>query len=180
MRPSVPFAPPFVTVLGFAAITAATTLVIGWSGRTYADPPETFFESGTVDDLSFSGELAHDASYKTGWAIKVTVENRGDEDGTCTLDTELTRAQVSPGSRSSPAGVAVWHRKEKVTVTAHESVVRTYDVPQWMAAQLAANDKSAQIREKMIERENAKPMPNYALSMRPYTMYSVAFQRVDG
>lgn len=168
------------TVLGFAAVTAAATLVIGWSGRTYAEPPETFFENGDVEALSFTGDLAHDASYKTGWAIKVTIENRGDEEASCALDTALSRETVSPGSRSQPPGLAVWHHKDKVTVTAHESVERTYEIPQWMAAQLTANDKSEQIRAKMVEKENAKPAPNYALLAKPYTMYTVGFQREDG
>jgi hypothetical protein len=171
---------PLVTVLGFAAITAATTLVVGWSGQTYADPPETFFGSGDVDDVSFNGELVRDATFKTGWAIKVTFQNRGDDDETCTLDTELTRAEINPGSRASPPGVAVWHRKDRVTVPAHEEVARSYDVPQWMAAQLTSNDKAMTIREKVIEKENQKPAPNFALQMRPYTMYGVAFQKVNG
>jgi hypothetical protein len=171
---------PLATVLGFAAVTAAATLVVGWSGQTYADPPETFLGAGDVDDVSFNGELAHDASFKTGWAIKVTFENTGNDDETCTMDTELTRAAINPGSRASPPGVAVWHRKERLTVPAHETVARTYDVPQWMAAQLTSNDKAMQIREKMIEKESQKPAPNFALQMRPYTMYGVAFQKVDG
>ena len=171
---------PLATVLGFAAVTAAATLVVGWSGQTYADPPETFLGAGDVDDVSFSGELARDASFKTGWAIKVTYENSGDVDETCTIDTELTRAQVSPGSRASPAGVAVWHHKDKVTVAAHESVVKSYEVPPWMAVQLGANEKASALRERMMERENEKPSPNYAVSMRPYTMYSVAFLKADG
>ena len=170
---------PLVTVLGFAAVTAAATLSLGWSGRTYADPPETFFESGTADDVTFNGEVARDTSMKSGWAIKVTYENKGDDDETCTLDTELTRTQVNPGSRASPPGVAVWHRKDKLTVPAHESVVRNYEIPQWMAAQLTSNDKAMQIREKLIEKENQKPLPNYAVTMRPYTMYSVSFQKTD-
>jgi hypothetical protein len=166
-----------VTILGFAAATAAATLSVCWPGRTYADPPETFYESGQVDDVSFQGELAKDASFKTGWAIKVTYENRGDEDETCTIDTELTRTQVNPASRASPPGLAVWHHKDKLNVPAHESVVRNYEVPAWMAALLTSNDKAAQVREKLIERENAKAQPNYALTMRPYTMYSVTFQK---
>jgi hypothetical protein len=170
---------PLVTVLGFAAVTAAATLSLGWSGRTYADPPEMFFEQGTTDDVSFNGELARDTSVKSGWAIKVTYENKGDDDETCTLDTELTRTQVNPGSRASPPGVAVWHRKDKVSVPAHESVVRSYEIPQWMAAQLTSNDKAMQIREKLIQKEEQKPAPNYALTMRPYTMYSVSFQKTD-
>ena len=94
---------PLATVLGFAAVTAAATLVIGWSGQTYADPPETFLGSGDVDDVSFNGELAHDASFKSGWAIKVTFENRGDDDETCTMDTELTRVRGQPGLQGQPA-----------------------------------------------------------------------------
>jgi hypothetical protein len=169
-----------VTILGFAASTAAATLAVCWPGRTYADPPERFYENGTVDDVTFNGEVARDASVRSGWAIKVTYENRGDEDETCTIDTELTRTQVNPASRASQPGLAVWHHKDKVTVPAHESVVRNYEIPQWMAAQLTSNEKAATLREKLVERENAKPMPNYAISMRPYTMYSVAFLKADG
>jgi hypothetical protein len=169
-----------VTILGFAAATAIATLAVCWPGRTYADPPETFFQSGEVDDVTFSGEVARDTTVKSGWSIKVTYENRGDEDETCPIDTELTRAEINPGSRSGPSGVAVWHHKDRVTVAAHESVVKTYEVPQWMAVQLTANEKAGIIRQKMADRENAKPNPNYAISMRPYTMYSVAFQKADG
>ncbi|HEY8091064.1 MAG TPA: hypothetical protein VIF09_24545, partial [Polyangiaceae bacterium] len=91
------------TILGFAAATAAATLAVCWPGRTYADPPETFFEAGQVDDVTFQGEVARDTTVKSGWAIKVTYDNKGDEDETATIETELTRAQVNPGSRSSPA-----------------------------------------------------------------------------
>jgi hypothetical protein len=171
---------PLATVLGFAAVTAAATLTLGWSGTTYADPPDTFFGAGDVDDLTFNGELVHDAAFKTGWAIKVTFENRGDDDEKCTMDTELTRQQINPASRASPPGVAVWHHKEQVVVAAHETTERTYEVPQWMAAQLTSNDKATQIREKIVERESNKPNGNFALMMRPYTMYGVAFQKVDG
>ena len=169
-----------VTILGFAATTACATLAIGWPGRTFADPPETFYESGVVDDIGFQGELVRDETKKNVWALKVTYDNRGDEDQTCTIDTELTRQLISPGSRSSPPGVAVWHHKDRVTVAAHESVVKSYEVPAWMAVQLGANEKAMAIRQKSVDRENAKPMPNYALTMRPYTMYSVAFQKADG
>jgi hypothetical protein len=169
-----------VTVFGFAAATAAATLAVCWPCRTYADPPETFFESGEVDDITFSGEIARDAAMKSGWAMKVTYENRGDEEGHCQIDSELMRAQVNPGSRASPPGVAVWHHKDKVTVAAHESVVKSYEVPAWMAVQLGANEKASEARQKMVDRENEKPNPNYAISMRPYTMYSVAFVKADG
>jgi hypothetical protein len=74
----------------------------------------------------------------------------------------------------------VWHHKDKVTVAAHESVVKSYEVPQWMAVQLGAVEKADTLRQKAIDRENDKPNPNYAISMRPYTMYSVAFVRADG
>jgi len=62
---------PF-TILGFAAVTATATLAVCWPCRTYADPPETFFQSGDVDDITFSGEVARDPALKTGWALKVT------------------------------------------------------------------------------------------------------------
>jgi len=169
-----------VTLLGFASATAAATLAVCWPGHTWADPPETFYGAGNVDDVSFSGEVERDPSLKTGWAIKVTYENRGAEDETCTIDSELTRTQVNPASRASPPGLAVWHHKDRVTVPAQESVVRSYEVPAWMAAQLTSNEKAATVREKLIERESNKPNPNYAISMRPYTMYSVAFQKLDG
>ena len=172
---------PLVTILGFAAITAAATLSLCWPGRTYADPPQIFGESGEVDDITFQGEVARDPAIRNGWAIKVTYENRGNEDETCDIDATLNRNQVNPGSRSGPDGVAVWHHKEKISVPAHESVVRTYDVPGWMAAQLTGNEKAMQLREKMVERESAKPNGGaFALQMRPYTMYSVGFQKVDG
>lgn len=172
---------PFVTIVGFAAATAAATLSLCWPGRTYADPPEMFGEAGEIDDVTFQGEVVRDPAVRNGWAIKVTYENRGDQDETCEIDAQLTRDQVHPGSRSGSAGVAVWHHKEKVSVPAHESVVRNLDVPQWMAAQLAANEKAMQLREKAIERESAKPNGgDYALQMRPYVMYSVAFQKADG
>jgi hypothetical protein len=171
---------PFSIFTQLAVVTAAGVLAIGWSGSTYADPPESFMGGGDVDDLSFNGEVARDASVKSGWSIKVTFENRGDADQTCNLDTELTRAQVSPASRASPPGVAVWHRKDKIAVPAHETAERTYEVPQWMAAQLTANEKSVELRQKAVEKESEKPNPNYALSMRPYTSYSVAFRKADG
>jgi hypothetical protein len=49
-----------------------------------------------------------------------------------------------------------------------------------MAVQLGATEKADALRQKNIDRENDKPSPNYAISMRPYTMYSVAFIKADG
>jgi hypothetical protein len=164
------------TISGFAAVTAAATLAVCWPGRTYAEPPETYFEAGSVRKVTFQGEVARDSAAKSGWAIRVTYNNGGDEDETCTIDTELTKATVNPASRASPPGVAIWRRKDKVTVPAHESIVRTYEVPAWVAAQLTANEKAAQLRQKMEEAEMKKPNPRFALTMRPYTMFSVAFQ----
>jgi hypothetical protein len=37
-----------------------------------------------------------------------------------------------------------------------------------------------QLREKLVETESQKPAPNFALQMRPYTLYGVAFQKLDG
>jgi hypothetical protein len=168
------------TLLGFAIMSSGATLAIAWPGRTYADPPETFYGAGVVDDVSFEGEIVRDASAKNGWAIMVTYSNGGEADETCTIQAQLTRQTVNPASRSGPAGVAVWRHKEKVTVAAHESVVRSYDVPAWVAVQLTANDKATDLRQKAIDRDTEKPTPSYAVSMRPYTMYSVAFQKLDG
>lgn len=170
----------FATVLGFAAATAAATLAVCWPGRTYADPPERFIGAGDIDDVTFSGEVTRDATLKSGWAIKVTFENRGDEDETAKLDSELTRAMVAPASRAEPAGVTVWHRKDSVTVPAHESVVREYEIPASVAKQLSANEQAMALREKLIEKDSQKPNPNFALQMRPYTMFGVAFQKVNG
>jgi hypothetical protein len=168
------------TIVRFAAGTAAAALAVCWPGSTYADPPETFYEGGSVDALTFSGEVVRDPSMKSGWAIKVTYQNTGDEDETATLDAELTRATVNPDARSSPQGVAVWRHRDTVTVTAHESVDRSYEIPQWMAVKLTSNEKALELREKRIEAENRKKNPNYALSMRPYTVYAVAFQKASG
>lgn len=170
----------FATVLGFAAATAAATLAVCWPARTYADPPERFIGAGDIDDVSFSGEVTRDATLKSGWALKVTFENRGDEDETAKLDSELTRAMVAPASRAEPAGVTVWHHKDSVTVPAHESVVRVYEIPASVAKQLSANEQAMALREKLIEKESQKPNPNFALQMRPYTMFGVAFQKVNG
>jgi hypothetical protein len=170
----------FVTVLGFAAATAAATLAVCWPGRTYADPPERFIGAGDVDDVSFEGEVTRDATVKSGWAIKVTFENRGDEQQTCKLDSELTRAQVAPMSRVERAGVAVWHHKDSVTVPAHESVVRVYEIPASLARLLAANEQALALRDKLIEKESAKPNPNFAIQMRPFTSFGVAFRKVNG
>ena len=167
----------FATVLGFAAVTAAATLAVCWPGRTYADPPERFIGAGDVDNVSFSGEVTRDATLKSGWAIKVTFENRGDEDETAKLDSELTRAQVAPASRAEPLGITVWHHKDSVKVPAHESVVRVYEIPASVAKQLSANEHAMALREKLIEKENAKANPDFRLSMRPYTMFGVAFQK---
>jgi hypothetical protein len=170
----------FATVLGFAAATAAATLAVCWPGRTYADPPERFIGAGDIDDVSFSGEVTRDATLKSGWAIKVTFENRGDEQETCKLDSELTRAQVNPAARAEPPGVTIWHHKDSVTVPAHESVARVYEIPASLARLLTANEQAMALREKLIEKESAKPTPNFALQMRPFTAFAVAFQKVKG
>jgi hypothetical protein len=171
---------PIATVLGFAAVTAVTTLAVCWPKHTFADPPETFYGAGDVEEVSFTGTVERDTSVKTGWAIKVTFQNSGDSDEPCSLDTELLRGQVNPESRGNPPGTAVWHHIEKVNVPAHESVERTVEVPAYMAAQLTANEKAMQLREKLAEQEGKKSQPNYAVMYKPYTTYTVGFQKASG
>jgi hypothetical protein len=165
------------TVLGFAAVTAVTTLAVCWPKHTFADPPETFYGAGDVEDVSFNGTVERDTSVKSGWAIKVTFQNSGDSDENCALDTELLKGMVNPNSRGQEPGTAVWHHVEKVNVPAHESAERTIEVPAYMAAQLTANEKAMQLREKLSEKESQKSQPNFAVMYKPYTTYSVGFQK---
>jgi hypothetical protein len=170
---------PLLTVLGFAGATALASLTAFWPGTTHADPPEVYYGGGEISNVSFQGEVVKDAKAKTGWAIQVTLENTGDQDETCPLETDLTRQVVNPASRAGEMGTAVWRHKDKVLVPAHEKIVKTYEVPAWTAAQLTANEKAQALREKQQEAESNKPQPNYAMMMRPYTMYGVAFQKAN-
>jgi hypothetical protein len=55
--------------------------------------------------------------------------------------------------------------------------VRVYEIPASVARQLTANEQAMALRQKLVEKESAKPNPDFALQMRPYTMFGVAFQK---
>jgi hypothetical protein len=159
------------TIFGFTAATMSVFL----PGPIYADDPpaETFYMDGTVDDVSFHGEIAKDTTAKKGWTITVTYKNDSDKDETCPIDTELMRSVINPQERGGSPGLAVWHHKDKVSVPAHGTLVKTYELPSWIGEALTANARAELARQKESEKEN----PNYALLSKPYNVYSVGFQK---
>jgi hypothetical protein len=172
-----------VTVLGCCAGSALVTLVLAWPSPTYADPPEALGE-GILANVTFRGELARDASVRSGWIAHATFENSGDEDATTDIDLEVTRATVSPDVRTIPGGLAVWTRSEHAVVPAHGHVMRSEEVPVWLGAQLGRNER-ATVQAIWVGSQLAPPdpgrdvlfrAPGFRPPTRPFTLFQVGFR----
>jgi hypothetical protein len=166
------------TVVAIAAMTSAAALTLFWPKATLAEDDDTtaqLTQDGTkVNHVVVSGEVVRDKKAKSGWVLEITAENRGDQEETAELETDLTRQVSNPMSRSSPMPTAVWKKKETITVAAGEKVVRRYDVPSQIAVQIAAAKNAEAAHEKAVERANAKGLP-YPMP-RAETYFGVAFK----
>jgi len=133
---------PAVTIAAFAVATAAATLAVAWPTPTHADgaaPLATYTVDGwKIGDVVAKGEIKRDASARSGWVIAVTARNGADHAEDVPLETDLTRVAASPMSRVMPRPLTVWSTREQVSVPAHGSVTRRYELPAELATSIAA------------------------------------------
>jgi hypothetical protein len=131
-----------LTVAGFALATAAATLAVAWPTPTHADgasPLVQYMVDGCkIGDVIARGVLRKDATAKSGWVVLVTADNGADHGEEVPLETDVTRLVMSPMARVPPRPQTVWSTKEQVTVPAHGSVTRRYEIPAAVATQIAA------------------------------------------
>jgi hypothetical protein len=160
---------PAVTIVAFAVATMAATLAVAWPTTTHADgaaPLATYTVDGwKIGDVVAKGEIKRDGSAKSGWAITVTARNGADHAEDIPLETDVTRVAVSPMSRVMPRPATVWSTREQVTVPAHGSITRRYELP----AELAASVAAAQAAKKA-------PAKGPAM-MAPVVAFAVAFDQ---
>jgi hypothetical protein len=157
------------TFAGFAVATLAATLAVSWPTPTHADgasPLATYTVGGwKVGDVVASGEIKADRSAKSGWVVLVTARNEADHPEQVALETDVTRLAVSPMSRAAPFPTTVWSTTEPVTVAAHATVTRRYEIPVAIATQIGAARALAKAPIR------AKGMP------APVVSFAVAFDR---
>jgi hypothetical protein len=174
---------PITTLLGCAAGAALVTLTLGWPRATFADPPQSLGE-GVLENVTFRGELVRDASVRSGWIARATYDNAGDEEATCDLALEVTRTTVHVDARTIPGGTAVWARPEHVVVPAHGHVMRSEEVPPWLAAQLGHHElatlQAGWVSSQLAPRDPARPdpfaVPGFKPPTRSFTLYQVEFE----
>lgn len=136
-------------VLGLAAITAAAALGVLWPRATLAEDDDAAngltLDGTKVNDVVVTGELVRDPKSKSGWFVAIEAENRGTEEATADLETDVTRQVTATGARVGPMPTSMWKKKEKVTVAAGAKVGRRYEVPPALAARItrAANEEAA-------------------------------------
>lgn len=142
-----------VTVLGFAAVTAAAGLGVAWPHTTYADgeqPVAEYTPEGyKIGAVVVKGDLVRDTKSKTGWVVVVVANNKSDQVATVALETDLTRTVANPMARVAPMPQTIWNQTDTVTLAAHQQIVRRYDVPASIASQVttAKTQDAAQAKQ---------------------------------
>jgi len=161
---------PAVTVVAFAVATAAAALAVGWPTPTHADgaaPLATYTVDGwKIGDVVAKGEIKRDGSAKSGWVITVIARNGADHAEDVPLETDVTRVAASPMARVMPRPQTVWSTREQVSIPAHASITRHYELPAPLAASIAAAQAA----------RNAAPKGPAAM-MAPVIAFAVAFDQ---
>jgi hypothetical protein len=166
------------TVLGFATLTAAATLTALWPTATLADDDlddemGIDAEGTKLGHVVVEGEVVRDPKAKTGWVVVVTAENKGTEEETWKLETDLTRTVSSPMARAMPLPTTVWKQTESITLAAGQKIEKRYVVPAAFGAQLTATANADAAIQKASEA--GKPLPAFAMRPRPF--FNVVFQK---
>lgn len=160
------------TVLGFAALSAASTLAFLAPTTTFADPPVAAVvytaEGAKIGQVVLRGRVSRDPSAKTGWVVLVSAENQGDKPAVVPVETDLDRTVSSPMARVAPMPQVVWKWKETMTLAAHQKMTRRYEVNAEIAATLTADAKTSKADA------NANAAPGIGLAARVY--HGVRFQ----
>jgi hypothetical protein len=130
------------TIVGFAAVTAALGFGVALPHTTYADndkPVVQYTPEGTkIGDIFLKGNVVKDAKSKTGWFLVVTAENKSDNVESCEISSELTRTVGSPMARVRPSPQMVFSANDAISVAAHGRLVKKYEIPAPLAAQLTS------------------------------------------
>jgi len=138
---------PWATLCAFAIGTTSATLAVTWPTPTHADgasPLIQYMVDGTkINDVIAKGTVHRDPLAKSGWVIDVTAHNDAAHAERLALETDLTRRVGSPMSRVAPQAQTVWSHREDLTVPAHGSVARRYELPIGVGQQLVAAEAQA-------------------------------------
>jgi len=159
---------PVATVAAFAVAAAAATLAVAWPTPTHADGAAPLARYGVdgwkIGDVVARGEIKRDGTARTGWVITVTARNDADHTEVVPLETDVTRTTMSPMARVMPRPETVWSTREEVSVPAHGSITRRYELPAAVAAAVAAA-------------KAPKKVPAKAAWMTPVVNFAVAFDQ---
>ena len=134
------------TIFGFAAVTAAAGFAM-LPHTTYADndkPVVSYTAEGTkIGDIFLKANVVRDSKSKSGFFLVVTAENKSDNVESCEISSELTRTIGSPMARVRPTPQMVFSANDAISVSAHGKLVKKYEIPANVAAQLASSTGSA-------------------------------------
>jgi hypothetical protein len=165
---------PFLTVAAFAIASCVTTLGVAWPSATYADgdlPLVQYTVDGAkIGNVLVRGRLEKDAKAKSGWSIVVTAENKSDSPATVPLETDLTRTVANPMARSMPMPQTAWNAKDDVTLAAHQTMTRRYELPVAIGQEIT----KARAQEQVSAHAQSKTP---IIAMRTQTFFAVSFQR---
>jgi len=157
------------TFAAAAVATLAAALAVAWPTPTHADgasPLATYTVGGwKIGDVIASGDIKADRTAKSGWVVIVTARNEADHPEKVALETDVTRVAMSPMVRAAPMPTTVWSTTEPVTVAAHATITRRYEIPVAIATQIGA----ARAQAKAPVRTKGMPAP--------IVSFAVAFDR---
>jgi hypothetical protein len=156
MKPLEGAARAATTILGFAAVTVATTLALCAPRTTHADGDQAQVAVVTKGEIQTYGFIEARDTSKTGYVISVHLDNPGDAAVTGDVDVTIMMSESSPNARVAPAGTAVWRKREKVTLAAHESKVEEIECPASIAKQMKAVAKVMEKRQELVDKWQKK------------------------
>jgi hypothetical protein len=127
-------------IIGFAAITAAATVTLGWPQTTHADRDDLalWIAPGTKvgPTIVAEGRLVRDAKAKTGWAMEIKARNSGGKPATCDVVAMVSELEGIPVARVAPPPRIVWEERHSFGIAPHAEVVQRVPVPAHLAVKL--------------------------------------------
>ncbi len=168
----------FVTVVGFATVTATATLALVLPRTTWADDFDDAM--GTVAATRFEQVLVkthvqRDATSSTGWSLVIDAQNEGDVAQSCAFKTALERTFSTPMARVQSEVTTLLTRVETMSVPAHGKVHLVRPVPKWIADQLVTAERIQKARDAETKRAEKDPTAYDSAIMRaPYPDFRVA------
>lgn len=147
-----------VTVVLFASSALAVSLALLWPRPTFAEAIADSDRQGEWDDdgskfgnVVVKGELVA-GDVPGGWVLVRSMENKGEETETCTIEERVLRTETMPDARVEPPPYAVLLRGLTVTLQAHEK--RTLGIP--LATSVGAQITSGLQRRASIEQRRGR------------------------